>query len=241
MIFWPDLAIAALGVFFAGFSRGFSGFGAALIAMPVLAVLYDPVEAVVVMTLLEVPATLLLLPTVARQAEWRAVMPLGLASLVPIPLGAWILVSLDTEMLRRGIALLVLLFAVLLASGWQYRRRPTLPVLWGIGGLSGLMGGLANMSGPLVVVFLLAGANSAQQVRAGVMAYFTFSTLLRVGVYAAHSLYAVGTLSLGGVLVLPYLLGIWTGSHLFKGVSERLFRIAVLLLVSSMGVVALLW
>jgi hypothetical protein len=241
MIFSTALVIAAVTLFAAGFSRGFSGFGAALVAMPVLAILYGPVDAVVIMTLIEIPATALLLPTVARQADWRAIMPLGLASLVTIPVGGWILVSLDTEILQQAIGALVLLFAVLLATGWQYRRPPTLPVLAGVGSISGLIGGAANMSGPLVVVFLMAGANTARQVRAGVMAYFTFSTLLRAAVYGAYGLYASSVLWLAGFLVLPYLLGIWTGSHLFKGVSERLFRIAVLLLVAIMGFVALLW
>tara|TARA_Y100000588_G_scaffold54944_1_gene52300 strand:- start:199 stop:330 length:132 start_codon:yes stop_codon:yes gene_type:complete len=39
MTLWPDLTIAALALLFAGFSQGFSGFGAALIAMPILAIL----------------------------------------------------------------------------------------------------------------------------------------------------------------------------------------------------------
>lgn len=236
-----DLAIAAVGVFFAGLSRGFSGFGAALIVMPILAILYGPVEAVIVMTLLEVPATALLLPTFIRQADWPSVMPLGLASLVTIPLGGWMLVLLDADLMQQTIGVLVLIFAALLASGWRYRRPPSLPVMIGIGGLSGFIGGAANMSGPLVVVFLLAGQNTAHQVRAGIMAYFSFSTLLRVGVYSALGLYAVATLLLAATLTAPYLIGIWTGSRLFRGVSDRLFRVVVLTLVSVMGVAALLW
>lgn len=236
-----DLIVAAIGVFFAGLSRGFSGFGAALIVMPILSILYGPVPAVVVMTLLEVPATAFLLPSFVKHANWRAVMPLGLASLVTIPMGAWVLISLDTETLQRSIAILVLIFAALLATGWRYSRPPTMPVMLGIGGLSGLIGGAANMSGPLVVVFLLAGQNTAHQVRAGIMAYFSFSTLLRVAVYTWHGLYAVETLMLGAVLTGPYIIGIWVGSRLFKGVSDRLFRILVLALVTVMGVAALLW
>ena len=85
------------------------------------------------MTLLEVPAIAILLPSVARIVDWRAIMPLGLASLVTIPLGAWFLVWLDTESLQRVIGVLVLIFAFLLAIGWRYKRAPTLPVLLGVG------------------------------------------------------------------------------------------------------------
>lgn len=241
MSFGPELAIAAAVAVFAGLSRGFSGFGAALILMPVMSILYGPVQSVVVLTLMEVPATAFLLPSFARHADWRAVMPLGLASLATIPLGAWILVALDADLLQRVIAVQVLIFAALLASGWRYRRPPTLPVLLAIGGAAGVIGGAANMSGPLVVVFLLAGGNAAFQVRAGIMAFFAFATLIRVGVYAVHDLYVTETLLLSAVLTPPYLLGIWVGSRLFRGVSERVFRAAVLSLITVMGVVALVW
>ena len=53
------------------------------------------------MTLLEVAAMAMLLPSVARNAGWRARMPRGLASLGTIPLGAWVLVWLDTESLQQ--------------------------------------------------------------------------------------------------------------------------------------------
>lgn len=241
MIFGPELAVAAAAAFVAGLSRGFSGFGAALVLMPVMAIIYGPVQSVVMLTLMEVPATAFLLPSFARRADWRAVMPLGLASIATIPLGAWILVALDAELLQQAIAVLVLVFAALLASGWRYRRPPTMPVLLGVGGAAGLIGGAANMSGPLVVVFLLAGGNAAFQVRAGIMAFFAFATFIRVGVYAAHDLYVAETVLLSAVLAMPYLIGIWTGSRLFRGVSERGFRMAVLILISVMGVVALVW
>ncbi len=209
--------------------------------MPILAILYGPVEAVIVITLLEVPATAFLLPSVRRHANWRAVMPLGLASLVTIPLGGWVLVLLEAELMQQAIGVLVLIFAALLATGWRYRRPPSLPVMLGVGGLSGFIGGAANMSGPLVVVFLLAGQNTAHQVRAGIMAYFSFSTLLRVALYTGLGLYSIGTLLLAAILTPPYLIGIWTGSRLFRGVSDRHFRIVVLTLVSVMGIAALLW
>lgn len=241
MTLWPDLTIAALALLFAGFSRGFSGFGAALIAMPVLAILYGPVEGGVIMTLLEVPAMAMLLPSVARNADWRAIMSLGLAPLVTIPLGTWFVVWLCTESLQRVIGVLVLIFAFLLATGWRYKRAPTLPVLLGVGDLSGVVGGAANMSGPLVVVFLLAGPNSAREVRSGVMAYFSFATLLRVAVYTAYGFYSMSLLLLSLTVLLPSLAGIWAGSHLFQGVSDRFIRYAVLVLVAAMGIVALVW
>ncbi len=239
MIFDFDFAVAATAIFVAGLARGTIGFGAALIITPALAIIYGPVEAVLIMTLIEVPATAYLLPTAWRQANWRAVAPLGLASLVTIPLGAWLLVLLDPEILRQIIAVLVLVLGLMLASGWRYARTPSLAVVLAVGAVSGVIGGAANVSGPIIVVFLMAGRNSASEVRAGIMAFFSFATVLRVVLYGWHDLFDAETLWLGAVLAPPYLLAIWIGARFFRGISERLFRWLVVSLVLVMGVVAL--
>lgn len=241
MSFDLDFSVAVAAVFAAGLARGFSGFGAALIIIPALAIIYGPVEAVLIMTLIEVPATAILLPTAIRHADWRAVAPLGLASLLTIPLGAWLLVQLEADVLRQIMAVLVLVFGVLLASGWRYARTPSLAVVLAVGAVGGVIGGAANMSGPIIVVFLMAGRNTAREARAGIMAFFSFATLLRVVLYGWHQLYVVETLWLGVGLAPPYLLGIWIGARFFRGVSERLFRGVVVALVLVMGSVALFW
>ena len=183
------------------------------------------------MTLLEVPAMAMLLPSVARNADWRTMMPLGLASLVTIPLGAWFLVWLCNESLQRVIGVLVLIFAFLLATGWRYKRAPTLPVLLGVGDLSGVVGGAANMSGPLVVFFCSPGRTP--RARCG-PALWPISVLRPCCGW-------LSLLLLSLTLLLPSLAGIWAGSHLFQGVSDRFFRYAVLVLVAAMGIVVLVW
>ena len=50
------LALALCVVFLGGLSRGFTGFGAALIIVPVLIIVYGPIPAVVLMSLIEVTA-----------------------------------------------------------------------------------------------------------------------------------------------------------------------------------------
>jgi hypothetical protein len=240
MEFNLDLALAAAAVFGAGLARGFIGFGAGLVIMPALAMLYGPVNAVVIFTVIEVPATAYLLPTTLRYANWRAITPLGVASLITIPLGAWVLTYVDAETMRRIIAVLVMSAGVLLASGWRYSRTPSLGVTVSVGLLSGFIGGSANVGGPPVVVFLMAGKNSAMEVRAGIMAYFSFATLYRILIYGLYGFFAWRLVWMGAALVLPYMAGIWIGSRAFSGVSEKLFRWVVLGVVFTMGTVALL-
>jgi uncharacterized membrane protein YfcA len=239
MEFDLTLALAAIAAFGAGLARGFIGFGAGLIIMPVLALLYGPVEAVITMTVIEVPATAYLLPTTIRHANWRSVAPLGISSLITIPIGAWVLAYVDAETMRRAIGVLVIGAGILLATGWRYSRTPTLGLTVPLGLLSGFIGGAANVGGPLVVVFLMAGRNTAIEVRAGIMAYFSFSTLFRILVYGVYGLFSWILFWRAALLALPYLAGIWIGSRAFGGISEKLFRGIVLAVVFTTGALAL--
>ena len=224
----------------AGVSRGMLGFGATLIIVPCLASIYGPTEAVMAASLMEVPAVLSLLPTAIRQADWRFVTPLALASLLTIPVGAVLLVSLDPDLARQSIAVAVIIFALLLGSGWRYRRPPGMLAKLLVGAASGFTSGLANIGGPLVVVFLVAANNAAAKVRAGIMAYFSVSTVYRIAVYATVGLYAMPFALVAIGLCGPYLAGIWLGTKLFARVSEKLFMRLAIGLVLSAGLVALL-
>ena len=69
------LGWAAAAVLVAGFLRGFVGFGAALFSVPVFALLYGPLAAIPISTLIGVASTLRLLPTAIRESEPAVVYP----------------------------------------------------------------------------------------------------------------------------------------------------------------------
>lgn len=230
--------LATFATVLAGVSRGMLGFGAALIIIPSLVALYGPVEAVVIMSLVEVPATLYLLPTTLRTANWAWIVPIGLGSLITVPIGAAVLAHLDPEVTRRLVAGLVLTLGLVLASGWIYRGRAGGGLRLCVGALSGLVGGLANVGGPIVVVFLLASQAAIATVRASMMAFLSFSTVLRVAIYSALGLYSLSLLGLSVALAPSYLLGIWLGSKAFNKVPEALFRRIAIAIVFITGTVA---
>ena len=216
------------------------GFGATLIVVPCLVAIYGPREAVAVASVIELPAVLWLLPTAIRQADWRHIAPLGFASLATIPLGAWLLVSLDPDLSRRIIAIAVIVFALALSSGWRYRQAPGLGVKIAVGAASGITSGLASIGGPLVVMFLVASNTAAAGVRAGIMAYFSMSSAYRFVIYAYLGLYVLPFAYEAVAFCLPYLAGIAIGTRLFAKVSETLFLRLAISVVLIAGTIALL-
>ena len=238
--FDPMLGLAVGAIFIGGLSRGFAGFGAALIIVPALTLVYGPVPAVVIMSLIEVPGVLQLARTAVRDADWKNLAPLCFAAAVTIPIGAWALAVLDVTLIRQSIAGIVIIFGAMIATGWRYNGEVTTGLSAAIGTVSGFCSGIASLGGPPVVMFLIAQGSNASQTRAGIIAYFAFATGLRLAIFAIFGLLSVDALFLSLLLSPVYMCGIWVGKRNFRGISETVFRRFVVALVLVMGMIALI-
>jgi len=60
----------------------------------------------------------------------------GAAALL-MPLGTWLLVNIDARIMARAIAFIVLVFVLLLMTGWRYRGPKRLGISLGSAGFQG--------------------------------------------------------------------------------------------------------
>src|SRR5699024_9294868 len=134
---FPVLALTAV---LAGLVRGFSGFGSAMVLVPVASALTSPQTAVVLLLFTDTLLTLPMVVPAARRCNWREVLPLAAGALCTVPLGVHLLLILDQTLLRWIISLLILILVALLASGWRWSGRPNLLHTGLVGGASGLTG-----------------------------------------------------------------------------------------------------
>ncbi len=107
-----------------------------------------------------------------------------------MPLGTLAQAALSPIVLRWGMAALVLVFVALLASGWRYPFKPSIPAALGAGAISGFCGGAAQLSGPPLLIYWLSSPTSAAHVRANMMVYLMLIALTMSGTYAWHGLMA---------------------------------------------------
>jgi uncharacterized protein len=215
------LAISVL----AGLVRGFSGFGSALVYMPLMSALYGPRIAAPSMAVIDVLAAVTFVSTVWRQAAWREVLPLAVSALVAAQFGSLILKYADPILLRWFITILVLAVVAVLVSGWRYQGRPILVVTLGVGALSGLLGSAVQMAGPPVIVYWLGSAGEAAIVRANFVTYFA---ALAAGLGITYSIKGLLTSEATALALLIGPLQIASqhvGARLFPLASDRTYRI----------------
>lgn len=230
----------ALGAFviatLAAFAQSVSGFGSALVAVPLLSVLAGPHTAVVTITTLSVAMTALATVRERRHVEWRVTSTLVLTGLLGIPVGLLLLSTLDRRALTLVIAVLVLAFAVLLATGWAPHPGPWARRASGV--VSGAMLTSTGMNGPPLVITLQAMRLRADRFRATLQAVFLSQDVaavlgfVAIGQMTGSSLVAVAA----GLPGMP--LGWLLGDRVFAGIDASVFRRIVLGMLMASAVAA---
>ncbi|MCY1127253.1 sulfite exporter TauE/SafE family protein [Frigidibacter sp. RF13] len=210
--------------FAAALARGFSGFGAALIFIPLASAILGPRSAVPLLLVADGVMTAGMIPGAVRRADRRAVLTMAAGALVGVPAGVWLLNSLPPLTLRWGIAGLAALMLALLLSGWRYHGRPKQVLTVLVGALSGLFSGAAQIGGPPVVAYWLGGPSPAAVVRANIIFFFAVTTVFSAAGYVWNGLISWQILTLAAIIAPVYGLGAWAGSRMFGLASERTFR-----------------
>src|ERR1700745_726184 len=91
-----NIAIAVSGVaFVSGLARGFSGFGSALIFMPLASSIAAPRLVAALLLIIDTIGAAALLPNAWKEADRKATFVIVLGALVGVPLGTYLLTRLD--------------------------------------------------------------------------------------------------------------------------------------------------
>jgi len=119
--------------FVSGTARGFSGFGSALIFMPLASSVAAPRLVATLLLIIDFVAATPLLPNAWRHADRKATAVMVLGALVGVPLGTYFLIRLDPVTARWIISGFVFVLLILLVSGWRYRGKEHSAISAGVG------------------------------------------------------------------------------------------------------------
>lgn len=234
-----DFAAACLVVVLASAAQAVTGFGFALVLVPLLALVYDPRLVVVVSISLGLVCKLPLLLASWRRVQLLRIAPLALAAVVGTFFGTQLLLRVDPDVLRLALGCVV----VLLASPMllDFRRpvvRERLASL-GVGFASGVLGGATSMGGPPVVLLGVNQGWAKESFRANLLAFFVVSNTSSLVNLAGAGALTRPALTLDLLLVPATAAGILAGSWLFGRIDADRFRRLVVLLVIATGLLSI--
>lgn len=239
--------VALLAVVAGHLVKGLTGFGSAIVAIPLVTLVAAPADAIVLVNVVDVVVGAALGWRARADVPWKAV-GFTLVGMIPAQLlSVRLHGSLPLDLLRPGLGVAVIALAGWLA--WQAGRDVAPPAarplgvrdlaLAGLAGAEGgFMSGLVGMSGPPIVAWTQRTLPPTVA-RAYMLALFVPTSVGLVVGFVAGGLVSPSVVGQGLVLAPAALVGGAIGTALVPRVSRRTFGrvVAVLLVVAALGLV----
>lgn len=235
----PETWFVAFVVLIAGIVRGFSGFGGALIFIPLTASIIGPRKAVAVFYLFDLLSATPYGYAYIPKCNMREVAPLIGAAWITLPAGAWVLGNADPYLLRWALAILVLVMLSLLVSGWRYKGQPTVPVSLGVGAFAGFSGGSTGVSGPVVIAYWLSSSSEAAIIRANIMVFYALVSTMTDIIFFLKGFFTFDVAVYALIAWPLYSAGLALGARVFKGSSESGYRKVAYVLIAGSALLSI--
>ena len=236
--------------FLAALAATVTGYGFVLLASPLLLLIMAPAEAVPLSIALGWIVSVALL---SRRSIWSAIdrpltLRLALAGIAAVPLGAAMLLTLDPQLLRIVLGLIIAALALvsLRSIGGNADGEKPLPVRgrnesWirsTIAGFSaGILSGSAGLGGSITVLYLSRRGLDKHRLRATSAATIWCTATFTLVLYAMAGRFASG-LGMTMLSLVPALgLGMFAGSRVFHALPERRFRYISLTFAAIAGLI----
>jgi uncharacterized membrane protein YfcA len=236
---WQLLAISSALIFLAAIVRGFSGFGFSLLSITAISLFMPAREIVPSIFLLEVAASLNMIPAIWRDIDWRGIAFLLLGYVVALPFGVYALANVPAPPMQLALGLFVIVTAIMMLRGFRLEKTPGPVATTATGAASGLLNGAFGTGGPPVVLFYFSTPAAAAVGRASVIAFFLSTDTLGLAELARNGLVTQQSF-IQFVAWLPALLiGVFAGAKGFKHMDPAKFRMAVLWILVALAVLGL--
>lgn len=237
-----DLTIVVVGsiaVLVAGFLRGLTGFGFALIAVPVLSVLVSPKLVVPLIVIHGLATSVPLIVGARHYAQPRRIWPLILAGVAGVPFGSYLLLVLEPDDLRLMIGGVAVVFAVLLMAGVSYHIKRERAAYVPVGLVSGVLQGSSGLAGPPVILFFTNQSDPPLMFRANILTYFFVQNIGTVIAFIVAGLFSRDAFVLSLIFAPALVVGTYTGARLSDRASATLFKRIAITVVLLGGVSAI--
>lgn len=230
------IGYAAVCIFLAAIVRGYSGFGFSLLSITALSLALPAAQFVPSIFLLEIAASLHLLPGIWRDIHWRSLIPLTLGCLIATPFGVYLLAHVPAAPMQIALALFVLVATFLLWRGFALKSMPGTVATTAAGAASGLANGAFGIGGPPVILFYFSTPAGQFAGRASVIAYFLATDVIGLAFQAREGLVNQESFLRAAFFLPPLLAGVWLGARSFKGADPKVFRQWVLIILAALAV-----
>lgn len=189
VIWEPATILTPAVLFLATVIRSAFGFGEALVAVPLLALLMPVEVAAPVAVLVSITVAFLVVVQDWRQVHVRSAAGLVLSTILGIPLGLLLLRAVAEPVMKGILAGVIIAFSTHSLLSRVRRELKSDKFAWLFGFSAGVLGGAYGMNGPPLAVYGSLRGWSPQQFRATLQGYFLPASLAGLWGYRVAGLW----------------------------------------------------
>ena len=231
----PQLFLFAAIILIAGIVRGCIGFGFSAIVVASTSFWLPPVAVVNLVVLLEIAASVTMLPSVRYDVKRELLVPLTVGSLLTTTAGTWLLATLATEHLQWLIGIYMLVVALLTLSGFQFKGAATPLRLFVLGTVAGFFNGLAAVGGIGAAWGMVGFKLPVKDIRAVMAVFFLFVEVMFLVTAWWNELISAEILTTALLSTIPLVGGIYLGGRLFARFPEETLKRLVLIALMALS------
>lgn len=238
-----DIVLITAVLAFGGLAFSFTGFGFALITLPLMAFLL-PLKIAVGFLF---PYTLTLVIYHAwhfgRKLEFKIVWPLIFGSVLTMPLGLMFLQHIPESLLKKCLACFVIIALLLIRLRGVKTKKVITPGTKFIGFLCGLISGwfqgAYTTGGPPAVIYVSYFSSEPEEAKGYMGTYFAFICCFTAIMYALSGVFSAEWLKNSLAFCPAVAAGTWIGAVLSRRIKMKIYRLGVDLLLILAA--AMLW
>jgi len=244
-----DLNIAIVLIsFLASFIRSTFGFGEALVALPLLALMLPLHVAVPLALMLSIAIALLVIVQDHQHIHFNQAKWLILSAIPGIPLGLYLMLQLKEGVTKIALGLLICLFSIysllkkqrLNDQNNKSAHKNRSPLMYLLGFISGILGGAYGLNGPPLVYYGDRQGWSAKHFRATLQAYFLPASTIALAGFIAKSIVTAQVLHYFIIALPSAIPAVYLGRWLNKQFTTGLFFKIVYVFLLMLGTILLL-
>jgi uncharacterized protein len=224
----------------AGFIQGMTGFGSALVAIPLLSLFLDIKSAVPLCILNSLVITTYLSLKMRRHLDAKKILPLCAAAVPGIIVGSTILEKVSSTIIRVCLGTLLIAY-----SAYSLFSRPKprkLHKAWSYiaGFSSGAIGAAFSAGGPPTIIYTTLNNWKKDEIKATLSGFFLFNSYLIATVHAVNGLTSIEIFTYFMISAPVVLLGTVLGSICYGRIPATLYLQIIFTFLTLMGIMMIL-
>ena len=235
---WSIIALSLI-IFISSVVRGFTGFGLALVAVPLIQFFMPVTDTAVFIAMINVIFSLLYF---RKSKEIVKNQPLGAMALwtgIGVAAGTVILKFVNPAYIQLIWGVLIIFIVISLVRGLNLNIRSERTALTLSGIFGGILAGATGITGPPVAIILSSMKTPKEKFNAIISIFILFAVTYALLFYLITGLIRKEIILLALCSVPAMLAGIYTGDRLVSHISQKTFATVVYIVLVIMGFITL--